>query len=89
LPLARWPRHDGTYPPGPGPEVRGQAQPAQQVALGQAVAVLPASSRAWQWAGHVAVTVTDAPLITTVLAWGPRARRPRGLAELVRTAVEL
>ncbi len=89
LPLARWPRHDGTYPPGPGPEVRGQAQLAQQVALGQAVAVLPASSRAWQWAGHVAVPVTDAPLITTVLAWVPRARRPRGLAELVRTAVEL
>ena len=86
LPMARWPRHDGTYPPGPGPEVRGQAQLAQLVALGQATAVLPASSRAWQWAEHVAVPVTDAPLVTTVLAWIPGARHPRALPDLVRTA---
>jgi DNA-binding transcriptional LysR family regulator len=89
LPMARWPRHDGTYPPGPGPEVRGQAQLAQLVALGQASAVIPASSRAWQWAEHVAVPVSDAPLITTVVAWVPHSRHPRALAELVRTAVDL
>ena len=87
LPMARWPRHDGAYPPGPGPEVRGQAQLAQLVALGQALAVIPASSRAWQWAGHVAVPVTDAPLITTVVAWVPHVRHPPALAELIRTAV--
>lgn len=89
LPMARWPRHDGTYPPGPGPEVRGQAQLAQLVALGQALAVIPASSRAWQWAEHVAVPVTDAPLITTVVAWLPTPRHPRALADLVHTAVDL
>jgi len=89
LPMARWPRHDGTYPPGPGPEVRGQAQLAQLVALGQAVAVIPASSRAWQWAEHVAVPVTDAPLITTVVAWTPHTRHPPALADLERTAVDL
>jgi DNA-binding transcriptional LysR family regulator len=87
LPMARWPRHDGSYPPGPGPEVRGQAQLAQLVALGQALAVIPASSRAWQWAQHAAVPVTDAAHITTVLAWLPHARHPRGLADLVDTAV--
>lgn len=89
LPMARWPRHDGAYPPGPGPEVRGQAQLAQLVALGQALAVIPTSSRAWQWAEHVAVPVTDAPLITTVVAWLPTSRHSSALAELVRTAVAL
>ena len=89
LPMARWPRHDGTYPPGPGPEVRGQAQLAQLVALGQALAVIPASSRAWQWSEHAAVPVTDAPLVTTVVAWLPTTRQPRELADLVDTAMDL
>jgi DNA-binding transcriptional LysR family regulator len=69
LPLARWPRLDGTYPEGPGPEVRTQAALAQLVALGRTLLVIPASSRAWQWPEHVAVPVPDAPEITTVLAW--------------------
>lgn len=60
LPMARWPRLDGTSPDGPGPEVRTQSQLAQLVALGRALLVIPASSRAWQWPQHVAIPVTDA-----------------------------
>ncbi|USX52758.1 LysR family transcriptional regulator [Lentzea sp. HUAS12] len=71
LPIARWPRLDGTYPEGPGPEVRTQSQLAQLVALGLTLLVIPASSRAWQWPEHVAVPVVDAPDVTTVLAWPP------------------
>ncbi|MDX3661071.1 LysR family transcriptional regulator [Streptomyces sp. ID05-26A] len=71
LPIARWPRLDGTYPDGPGPEVRTQSQLAQLVALGLTLLVIPASSRAWQWPEHVAVPVVDAPDVTTVLAWPP------------------
>lgn len=69
LPMARWPQLDGTYPAGPGPEVRTQSEIAQLVALGKALLVIPASSRAWQWPQHAAIVVTDAPEITTVLAW--------------------
>ncbi len=69
LPMARWPRVDGSYPDGPGPEVHTQSQLAQLVALSKALLVIPASSRAWQWAEHVAVPITDAPDITTVIAW--------------------
>ncbi|WP_394617829.1 LysR family transcriptional regulator [Lentzea sp. JNUCC 0626] len=85
LPIARWPRLDGTYPDGPGPEVRTQSQLAQLVALGLTLLVIPASSRAWQWPEHVAVPVTDAPDVTTVLAWPPGA--PAG--ELVLAAKAL
>ncbi|GGN10543.1 LysR family transcriptional regulator [Lentzea pudingi] len=73
LPIARWPRLDGTYPDGPGPEVRTQSQLAQLVALGLTLLVIPASSRAWQWPEHVAVPVVDAPDVTTLLAWPPGA----------------
>ena len=76
LPIARWPRLDGTYPDGPGPEVRTQAQLAQLVALGRTLLVIPASSRAWQWPDHVAVPVVDAPEVTTALAWHPERRTP-------------
>jgi DNA-binding transcriptional LysR family regulator len=69
LPMARWPRIDGTYPDGPGPEIHTQSQLAQLVALGKALLVIAASSGAWQWKEHVAVPVTDAPEITTVIAW--------------------
>ncbi len=69
LPMARWPRIDGTYPDGPGPEIHTQSQLAQLVALGKALLVIPASSGAWQWKEHAAVPVTDAPEITTVIAW--------------------
>nr|WP_255465773.1 LysR substrate-binding domain-containing protein [Cellulomonas sp. APG4] len=88
LPIARWPRLDGTYPEGPGPEVRTQSQLAQLVALGRTLLVIPASSRAWQWPEHVAVPVVDAPPITTVLAWPAHARSPR-LASLIRAATRL
>lgn len=88
LPIARWPRHDFTYPPGPGPEVRSQSQLAQLVALGRTLLVIPASSRAWQWPEHVAVPVLDAPLATTLLAW-PAGARSAALAGLVETAQQL
>ena len=83
LPIARWPRLDGTYPDGPGPEVRTQSQLAQLVALGRTLLVIPASSRAWQWPEHVAVPVIDAPDITTVLAW-PASDRSPAVASLVQ-----
>jgi DNA-binding transcriptional LysR family regulator len=88
LPIARWPRLDGTYPDGPGPEVRTQSQLAQLVALGKTLLVIPASSRAWQWPEHVAVPVADAPEITTVLAW-PASSRSLAVAALVRAAAGL
>ncbi|WP_460464691.1 LysR family transcriptional regulator [Arthrobacter pigmenti] len=88
LPIARWPRLDGTYPEGPGPEVHTQAQLAQLVALGKTLLVIPASSRAWQWPEHVAVPVLDAPSVTTVIAWPPHSTS-RKVAKLVRTAGRL
>lgn len=88
LPIARWPRLDGTYPDGPGPEVRSQSQLAQLVALGRTLLVIPASSRAWQWPEHVAVPVVDAPDVTTVIAWPPSSRS-LAVASLVRSAALL
>ncbi|NEE00829.1 LysR family transcriptional regulator [Phytoactinopolyspora halotolerans] len=88
LPIARWPRLDGSYPDGPGPEVHTQSQLAQLVALGKTLLVIPASSRAWQWPDHVAVPVVDAPDVTTVIAWSPSSHSP-AIASLVRTAAGL
>ncbi|MEU1268473.1 LysR family transcriptional regulator [Streptomyces sp. NPDC005799] len=88
LPIARWPRLDGSYPEGPGPEVRTQSKLAQLVALGRTLLVIPASSRAWQWPEHVAVPVIDAPDVTTVLAWPSSSRSP-AVASLVRSAAGL
>ncbi|MCK2218343.1 LysR family transcriptional regulator [Actinomadura sp. ATCC 31491] len=88
LPIARWPRQDGSYPPGPGPEVRSQSQLAQLVALGRTLLVIPASSRAWQWPEHVAVPVVDAPEVTTLLAW-PAGLRSPALDDLVDTVERL
>lgn len=88
LPIARWPRLDGSYPDGPGPEVHTQSQLAQLVALGRTLLVIPASSRAWQWPDHVAVPVLDAPDVTTVIAWPHSAYSP-AIASLVRSAVKL
>ncbi|GAA2597497.1 MULTISPECIES: LysR family transcriptional regulator [Streptomyces] len=87
LPLARWARH-GTYPPGPGPEIHDQTQLAQLIALGRTVAVYPDSARAWLWAEHAAVPLTDAPPVVTHLAWPAHSRSP-ALAGLVRTATRL
>jgi DNA-binding transcriptional LysR family regulator len=86
LPIARWPRLDGSYPDGSGPEVRTQSKLAQLVALGRTLLVIPASSRAWQWPEHVAVPVVDAPDVTTVIAWPPGSRSQE-VASLVGSAV--
>lgn len=88
LPIARWPRLDGSYPDGPGPEVHTQSKLAQLVALGRTLLVIPASSRAWQWPNHVAVPVVDAPRVTTVIAWPPGNHSP-AVAALVRSAAGL
>ncbi|NUP41846.1 MAG: LysR family transcriptional regulator [Streptomyces sp.] len=88
LPIARWPRLDGSYPDGPGPEVHTQSQLAQLVALGKTLLVIPSSSRAWQWPEHVAVPVVDAPKVTTVIAW-PQSSRSLEVASLVRSAAGL
>ncbi|MFD3555771.1 LysR family transcriptional regulator [Streptomyces goshikiensis] len=88
LPLPRWPRPDGSYPPGPGPEIREPSQLAQLIALGRTLAVIPASARAWLWTAHTAVPLTDAPPVTTHIAWPPHSRS-RALAGLIRTATRL
>ncbi|WUJ08194.1 LysR family transcriptional regulator [Actinoplanes sp. NBC_00393] len=88
LPVARWPRQDGTYEPGPGPEIHDLSQLAQLIALGHTLAVLCASSRSWLWSAHAAIPLIDAPHVTTVLAW-PAHSRSRAVAGLVRTAAQL
>ena len=87
LPLARWAR-DGAYPPGPGPEIRDQTQLAQLIALGRTAAVFPESARAWLWAEHTAVPLTDATPVVTHIAW-PAHSRSLALAALIRTATRL
>jgi DNA-binding transcriptional LysR family regulator len=88
LPTPRWPRRDGTYPDGPGPQVREQAQMYQLIALGRACAVLPESCRAHLRRDLASVPVSDAPAVTTVIAWPPHSRS-RALAGLVRVATRL
>ncbi|NIZ91406.1 LysR family transcriptional regulator [Kineococcus rubinsiae] len=88
LPPPRWPLPDGTYPPGPGPEVLDHTQLLQLVSLGRTLVVLPESVRAQLREGLVAVPVVDAPAVTTVIAWPPHSRS-RAVADLVRTAVRL
>lgn len=87
LPPARWPLKDGGYPDGPGPEIRDSAQLLQLVALGRTSVILPESVRS-AVAGLAAVPVSDAPPVTTVIAWPPHSRS-RALATLVRTATTL
>lgn len=88
LPLPRWPGADGSYPDGPGPEVRDHAQLLQLIALGRATAVLPGSCRSQLRGDLAAVPVIDAPTVTTVIAWPPHSRS-RALAGLVRAATRL
>ncbi|MFI9787435.1 LysR family transcriptional regulator [Kitasatospora sp. NPDC051984] len=85
LPAPRYPRHDGSYPDGPGPAIRDHTQLSQLVALGRTRAVLPDSSRSLLRPGVAVVPVLDAPTVTTVLAWAPTSRS-RPLAGLVRAA---
>jgi LysR family transcriptional regulator, benzoate and cis,cis-muconate-responsive activator of ben and cat genes len=88
LPLPRWPRRDGSYPEGPGPEVREHAQVLQLVALGRAAVILPESVRADLRRDLAAVPVPDAPAVTTVIAW-PAHSRSLALAGLIRAATRL
>jgi DNA-binding transcriptional LysR family regulator len=85
LPMPRWPRYDGTYPDGPGPQVRDDAQLQQLIALGRACAILPESIRTHLRGDLATVPVLDAPTVTTVIAWPPHSRS-LAIAGLVRTA---
>jgi DNA-binding transcriptional LysR family regulator len=88
LPLPRWPNLDGTYPDGPGPELRDLTQVLQLVRLGRAAIVLPESARANLRDGLAVVPLSDAPQVTTVIAWPPHSTSS-GVAGLVRTAGRL
>ncbi|MFJ7631553.1 LysR family transcriptional regulator [Streptomyces sp. NPDC097595] len=88
LPLPRWPRPDGTFPDGPGPQVRDHTQLTQLIALGRACAVVPESGRSGLGSGLAAVPVSDAPHVTTVIAWPPHSRST-AVAGLVRAATAL
>lgn len=88
LPLPRWPRPDGSYRDGPGPEVRDHTQLFQLIALGRACAFVPESVRSSLRASHAVVSVSDAPTVTTVIAWPPQSTS-RAVADLVRTATRL
>ncbi|MFC8385975.1 LysR family transcriptional regulator [Nocardia sp. NPDC057272] len=88
LPLPRWPRPDGSYPDGPGPQVRDHTQLTQLITLGRACAVMPESLRAQLRHEHAIVAVPDAPAVTTVIAWPPHSRS-KAVADLVRTATSL
>jgi DNA-binding transcriptional LysR family regulator len=88
LPLPRWPRPDGTFPDGPGPQVRDHTQLTQLIALGRACAIVPESGRTGLHDGLTAVPVPDAPQVTTVIAWPPHSRST-AVAALVRAATAL
>ncbi|GAA3207468.1 LysR family transcriptional regulator [Dactylosporangium siamense] len=88
LPLPRWPCRDGSYPDGPGPEVRDNVQLFQLIALRRAAAIVPESCRTHLRRDLAAVPVLDAPRVTTVIAWPPHSRS-RALAGLVNAATRL
>ncbi|WP_035286056.1 LysR family transcriptional regulator [Actinokineospora spheciospongiae] len=88
LPLARWPRVDGTYPDGPGVEIRNLTQLYQLIALGRGAVVLPESCRSDFTHDLATVPVVDGQPVTTVIAW-PSMSRSRPVADLVRLATGL
>jgi DNA-binding transcriptional LysR family regulator len=88
LPTPRWPNLDGTYPEGPGPELRDLTQVLQLVRLGRAAIVLPESARVNLRDGLCVVPLCDAPKVTTVIAWPPHSTSA-GVAGLVRAAARL
>ncbi|MEU4597317.1 LysR family transcriptional regulator [Nocardia sp. NPDC023988] len=88
LPLPRWLRRDGSFPDGPGPEVRNYSQLIQLIALGRACAVVPESLRAQLSDAFAIVAVPDAPPVTTVICWPPHSRS-KAVADLVRIATGL
>jgi DNA-binding transcriptional LysR family regulator len=88
LPFPRWPEPDGSYLEGPGPQVRDHTQLLQLIALGQACAIVPASLQAQLRHDHAVVPLSDAPAVTTVIAWPPHSRA-KSVAAFVRTATGL
>ncbi|WP_214109274.1 LysR family transcriptional regulator [Acrocarpospora catenulata] len=88
LPLARWPRPDGSYPEGPGAEVRNLTQLFQLIALGRTTVILPESASTDLRRDLAAVPVLDARPVTTVIAW-PSQSRLRAVADLIRVATRL
>lgn len=88
LPMARWPKADGSHPEGPGAEVRNLTQLFQLIALGHTTVIVPESAATNLRRDLVAVPVLDAPPVTTVIAWPPHSRL-RAVADLVRVASEL
>ncbi|WP_329347343.1 LysR family transcriptional regulator [Streptomyces sp. NBC_01261] len=88
LPVARWPDPGGTYPEGPGAEVRNLTQLFQLIALGRTTAIMPESAGTDLRRDLTAVPVLDAPPVTTVIAW-PSQSRLRAVADLIRIATGL
>lgn len=88
LPPPRWPRLDGSYPDGPGPELQDLTQVLQLVRLGRTAMVLPESARANLRDGLAVVPLSDAPRVTTVITWPPHSTSA-AVAGLVRTAGRL
>ncbi|MEU4895672.1 LysR family transcriptional regulator [Streptomyces sp. NPDC044780] len=88
LPMARWPAPGGSYPEGPGAEVRNLAQLFQLIALGRTTVVIPESAAADLRRDLAAVPVLDAPPVTTVIAWPPHSHL-RTVADLIRVATHL
>ena len=87
---AYWSGRDVTGGPvAPGPVVHDSAQLLETVALGQAIALLPASfAEGHPRADVVYRPVADATPYSLALAWPADARDPR-IARFVRTAVEV
>jgi len=83
--LPRWPGVDDDR--STGPAVRDSAQLMQLIALGQVVAVLPASMRHNARADVVCVPVLNAPSSSILVAW-PERTRSRAVAAFVRASTE-
>jgi DNA-binding transcriptional LysR family regulator len=88
LPHPRWPRPDGTYPDGAGPQVQSHTQLLQLISLGRTLMVAPESCRSQLHDDLAAVPIVDAPPVTTVIAW-PTHSRSHAVAHLVRTSQRL
>jgi LysR family transcriptional regulator, benzoate and cis,cis-muconate-responsive activator of ben and cat genes len=68
--------------------VHDNAQLLQLIGLGRTVAVLPESVRHHLNSAYATVPVSDAPLVTTVIAWPPHSRS-RAVAALVGAATRV
>ncbi|WP_188778350.1 LysR family transcriptional regulator [Marmoricola endophyticus] len=88
LPLPRWPNLDSSYPDGPGPELFDLTQVLQLVRLRRTAIMLPASAQENLRDGLAVVPLSDAPRVTTVIAWPAHSTSP-GVAGLVRAAARL